>query len=137
MTLLIGDVVPDFDADTTQGRINFYKEIEGHWAILFSHPADFTPVCTTELGYTAKLQPEFAKRDVKVFALSVDPLERHNSWSNDIKDVTGFAPNYPMIADTDRRVSRLYGMIHPNAADTSTVRSVFVIGPDKKVKMKM
>ena len=137
MTLLIGDVVPDFDADTTQGRINFYKEIEGHWAILFSHPADFTPVCTTELGYTAKLQPDFAKRDIKVFALSVDPLEKHECWSTDIKDVSGFTVNFQMIADPDRKIANLYGMIHPNASDTSTVRSVYVIGPDKKVKMKL
>jgi alkyl hydroperoxide reductase subunit AhpC len=137
MTLLIGDVVPDFEADTTQGHIDFYKEIEGHWAILFSHPADFTPVCTTELGYTAKLQPDFQKRDVKVFALSVDPLEKHERWSGDIKDVTGFTVNFPMIADPGRQIANLYGMIHPNASDTSTVRSVFVIGPDKKVKMKL
>jgi len=137
MTLLIGDVVPDFDADTTQGPINFYKEIDGHWAILFSHPADFTPVCTTELGYTAKLQPDFQKRDIKVFALSVDPLEKHENWSQDIKDVTGFSVNFPMIAAPDRRAANLYGMIHPNDSDTSTVRSVFVIGPDKKVKMKL
>ena len=137
MTLLIGDAAPDFEADTTEGPIRFHEAIDGHWAVLFSHPSDFTPVCTTELGYTAKLKPDFDRRDVKIFALSVDPLDRHRSWSTDIRDATGYGVNFPMIADPDRKIASLYGMIHPNASDTSTVRSVFVIGPDKKIKMKL
>jgi alkyl hydroperoxide reductase subunit AhpC len=135
MALQLGDVAPDFEADTTEGRIKFHDWIGNSWAVLFSHPKNFTPVCTTELGYTSKLKPEFDKRNVKVIGLSVDPLSSHEAWSNDIKETQGYALNFPLIADADRKVSDLYGMIHPNASDTLTVRSVFVIGPDKKVKL--
>ena len=135
-TLLIGDEAPNFTAQTTEGEINFHDYIDGHWAVLFSHPKNFTPVCTTELGYTSKLRPEFEKRGVKVMGLSVDKLEDHDGWAKDIEDTQGAALNFPLIAD-DRTVADLYGMIHPNANDTMTVRSVFVIGPDKKVKMKL
>lgn len=137
MTLLIGDTVPDFEADTTEGHIRFHDYIEGKWAVLFSHPADFTPVCTTELGYTAKLKPEFEKRGVTVLGLSVDSLEDHKAWIGDIGETQGTAVNFPMIADPDRKVANLFGMIHPNADSTATVRSLFVIGPDKKVKLKI
>src|SRR5918992_6183595 len=137
MPVRLGDEAPDFSADTTEGRINFHEWKQGKWAVLFSHPRDFTPVCTTELGAVAKLKPEFDKRNTKVIGLSVDPLDAHQGWSKDIQDVTGAAPNFPMIADPDRKVADLYGMIHPNAADTTTVRSVFVIGPDKKVKLTL
>ena len=137
MALRIGDRAPDFEADTTKGRIKFHEWLGDSWGILFSHPKDFTPVCTTELGAVAKLKPEFEKRNAKVIGLSVDPLDAHKDWSKDIKDVTGTAPNFPMIADPDRTVADLYGMIHPNAADTTTVRSVFIIGPDKKVKLTL
>lgn len=137
MALLIGDTVPNFDAETTEGKISFYDYIDGHWAVVFSHPADFTPVCTTELGYTAKLKPEFEKRDVKVLGLSVDPIEDHNAWIGDIEETQGTAVNFPMIADPDKTVANLFGMIHPNADNTATVRSLFVIGPDKKVKLKI
>ena len=137
MSLRINDVAPDFTAETTQGPIHFHEWIGDNWAVLFSHPKNFTPVCTTELGYTAKLQPEFAKRDVKVIGLSVDQIESHEPWSKDIEETQGTALNFPLIADTDKSIANLYGMIHPNASDTLTVRSVFVIGPDKKVKLTL
>ena len=135
MTLRLGDEAPNFTANTTEGEIDFHSWLGDSWGVLFSHPKDFTPVCTTELGYTAKLKPEFDKRGVKVIGLSVDPLDRHEGWAQDIQDVTGHAPNFPMISDEDKRVSELYGMLDQNAADTQTVRSVFVIGPDKKIKL--
>lgn len=135
MALRLGDEAPDFTAETTEGTINFHEWLGDSWGVLFSHPKDFTPICTTELGYTAKLKPEFEKRGVKVIGLSVDPLDDHQKWSKDIEDVTGNFPNFPMIADPDRKVADLYDMIHPNASDTLTVRSVFVIGPDKKIKL--
>ena len=135
MALQLGDVAPDFTAQTTEGEIRFHNWIGVGWAILFSHPKDFTPVCTTELGAVAKLKPEFAKRNVKVIGLSVDPLDSHKGWSKDIEETQGAALNFPLIADADRKVSDLYGMIHPNANDTLTVRSVFVVGPGKKVKL--
>jgi alkyl hydroperoxide reductase subunit AhpC len=135
MALRLGDDAPDFTAETTEGTINFYDWKGDSWAVLFSHPKDFTPVCTTELGYTAKLQPEFAKRNVKVIGLSVDSNENHEGWANDIEETQGQRPNFPIIADADRKVSDLYDMIHPNASETTTVRSVFVIGPDNKVKL--
>lgn len=134
--LLIGDDAPNFTAQTTEGEITFHDFIEGSWAVLFSHPKNYTPVCTTELGYTAKLKDEFAKRGVKVMGLSVDALENHDGWLDDIKQTQGAAVNFPLIAD-DGTVAKLYGMIHPNASDTMTVRSVYVIGPDKKVKLKL
>ena len=134
MALLIGDTAPDFEVDSTEGPIKFHDYIDGSWAVLFSHPADFTPVCTTELGYTAKLKPEFAKRNVKVLGVSVDPLDDHERWSKDIEETQGTALNFPLIADPSRVVASLYDMIHPNADNTFTVRSVFIIGPDKKVK---
>ena len=137
MALQLGDEAPDFTAETTEGTVHFYEWLGDKWGVLFSHPKDFTPVCTTELGAVAKLKPEFEKRNAKVIGLSVDPLESHAGWSKDIKDVTGTAPNFPMIADPERKVADLYGMIHPNAADTTTVRSVFVIGPDNKVKLTL
>ena len=135
MALQIGDTAPDFEAQTTQGPIRFHEWIGDSWAVLFSHPKDFTPVCTTELGYTAKLKDQFDERGVKVIGLSVDGLDEHVRWSKDIEDTQGIAPNFPMIADSDRKVADLYDMIHPNASDTATVRSVFVIGPDKKIKL--
>ena len=144
MALSLGDTAPDFEADTTDGRIKFHDWIGDKWAVLFSHPKDFTPVCTTELGYMAKIKPEFDKRGVKIIGLSVDPVDRHAGWAADIKETQGHAPNYPMIGDTDFNVSKLYGML-PAAvsgdpskrtpADNQTVRNVFVIGPDKKVKL--
>lgn len=137
MALLIGDTAPDFEADTTEGRIRFHDYIDGHWAVLFSHPKNYTPVCTTELGYTAKLKPEFEKRGVKVMGLSVDKIEDHAGWAKDIEDTQGAALNFPLIADHDRAVATKYEMIHPNADDSLTVRSVFVIGPDKKIKLKI
>ena len=137
MALRLGDDAPNFTAETTEGPINFHEWKGNRWAILFSHPRDFTPVCTTELGAVAKLKPEFDKRNVKVIGLSVDPLDAHAKWSEDIKDVTGAAPNFPMIADPDRKVALLYDMIHPNASETATVRSVFVIGPDNKIKLTL
>jgi alkyl hydroperoxide reductase subunit AhpC len=137
MSLQIGDIAPDFTAQTTEGEIHFYDYIEGKWAVLFSHPKNFTPVCTTELGYTAYLKPQFEKRGVKVLGLSVDKLDSHEPWSKDIEETQGTALNFPLIADTDKTIANLYGMIHPNASDTMTVRSVFVIGPDKKVKLTM
>jgi thioredoxin-dependent peroxiredoxin len=137
MALLIGDTAPDFEAETTEGKIRFYDFIDGHWAVIFSHPADFTPVCTTELGYSAKLKPEFDKRDVKVIGLSVDPIEDHKAWIGDIEETQGTAVNFPMIADPDGAVATAYGMIHPNSDAKLTVRSLFVIGPDKKIKLKI
>ena len=137
MAILIGDTAPDFELDSTEGPIHFYDYIEGHWAVLFSHPKNFTPVCTTELGDTAKLKPEFDKRDVKVLGLSVDKLEDHAAWASDIAETQGTALNFPLLADTKGEVARKYDMIHPNADNTLTVRSVFVIGPDKKVKLKI
>lgn len=137
MAVLIGDVAPDFKADTTEGPISFHEYIDGKWAVLFSHPKNFTPVCTTELGYTSKLKGEFDKRGVVVLGLSVDGLEDHDKWAKDIEETQGHALNFPLIADKDRIVATLYDMIHPNASDTLTVRTVFVIGPDKKVKMSL
>jgi alkyl hydroperoxide reductase subunit AhpC len=146
MTLRIGDVAPDFEADTTEGRIRFHEWIGNSWAVLFSHPKDFTPVCTTELGYMARLKPEFDKRNTKVIGLSVDPVESHKRWSDDIRETQGHAPNYPMIGDRDLTISKLYGMLPATlegtcdsrtAADNQTVRNVFVIGPDKKIKLLM
>ncbi len=141
MTIRIGDEAPDFTADTTEGKIAFHKWIGNKWAILFSHPKDFTPVCTTELGYVAKLKAEFDKRNTKVIGLSVDPVSDHKAWAGDIKDTQGVGVNFPIIGDADLSVSKLYDMIHPNASggkrsanDNATVRSVFMIGPDKKVK---
>jgi alkyl hydroperoxide reductase subunit AhpC len=144
MALLIGDIAPDFEADTTQGHIRFHEWLGTSWGVLFSHPKDFTPVCTTELGYMAKLEPDFKKRNVKVIGLSVDPLDKHKSWSKDIEETQGFAPNFPMIADPDLSISKAYGMLPAaagatsegrTAADNQTVRNVYVIGPDKKVKL--
>lgn len=137
MAVRLGDDAPNFSAETTEGTIDFYQWKADSWAVLFSHPKDFTPVCTTELGTVAKLKPEFDKRGVKVIGLSVDPVESHHTWEKDIADVTGNAVNFPMIADSDRKVADLYDMIHPNANDTLTVRSVFVIGPDNKVKLTL
>ena len=135
MAVRIGDVAPDFEQDSTEGRIKFHDFIGDKWVVLFSHPKDFTPVCTTELGYLAKLKPEFDKRNTKVIGLSVDGVDDHRKWAKDIEDTQGAKLNYPLLADADRKVSGLYDMIHPNANDTLTVRSVFVIGPDKKVKL--
>jgi alkyl hydroperoxide reductase subunit AhpC len=135
MSIRLGDIAPDFTAETTEGQVRFHDWLGQDWGVLFSHPKDFTPVCTTELGEVAKLKAEFAKRGVKVIGLSVDPLDAHARWSKDIAETQGAAPNFPMIADPERKVADLYGMIHPNASDTATVRSVFVIGPDKKVKL--
>ena len=135
MGLRLGDIAPDFTAQTTVGEINLYEYLGNSWGILFSHPADFTPVCTTELGKTALLKHEFAKRNVKVLAVSVDPLEKHFGWVNDINETQKCDVNFPIIADSDRKVADLYDMIHPNASETFTVRSLFVIGPDKKVKL--
>ena len=137
MALQLGDIAPDFEADTTEGHIRFHEWLGNSWGVLFSHPKDFTPVCTTELGYTARLKPEFDKRGVKVIGLSVDPLDAHRRWSKDIEETQGTAPNFPMIADADRKIANLYGMIHPNASDTLTVRSAFIIGPDKKIKLSI
>ncbi|MBO0724614.1 MAG: peroxiredoxin [Blastocatellia bacterium] len=135
MALRIGEVVPDFSADTTEGPIkSFHEWIGDGWAILFSHPKDFTPVCTTELGYVAKLKPEFDKRGVKVLGLSVDPVDSHKKWAKDIEETQGTALNFPVIADLEQKVARLYDMIHPEVSDVFTVRTVYIIGPDKKVK---
>ncbi len=134
MALRLGDIAPDFEQDSTQGRIRFHEYLGQSWGLLFSHPADFTPVCTTELGVTARLKPEFDKRDVKVLALSVDDRRSHDGWLPDIAETQGTAVNFPVLADPDRKVAALYDMIHPNADDKTTVRSVFFIGPDKKVK---
>ena len=135
MALRLGDIAPDFNAVTTEGEINFHEYLGNGWGILFSHPADYTPVCTTELGKTALLQEEFRKRNVKVLAVSVDPLEKHKGWVNDINETQHVNVQFPIIADEDRNVATLYDMIHPNASETFTVRSLFVIGPDKKVKL--
>ena len=144
MALAINDTAPDFEAETTEGKIRFHDWIGDKWVVLFSHPKDFTPVCTTELGYMAKIKPEFDKRGVKIIGLSVDPVDKHAGWAADIKETQGFAPNYPMIGDTDYNVSKLYGMLPAaisgdpakrTAADNQTVRNVFVIGPDKKIKL--
>jgi alkyl hydroperoxide reductase subunit AhpC len=135
MALQLGDEAPDFTAETTQGTLNFYEYLGDSWGVLFSHPKDFTPVCTTELGAVAKLADEFARRNTKVIAVSVDAVDSHQRWVPDINETQGTEVNYPIIADSDRKVADLYGMIHPNMSDTTTVRSVFVIGPDKKVKL--
>ena len=144
MALHIGDIAPDFEADTTEGSIRFHDWIGDSWAVLFSHPKDFTPVCTTELGYMAKIKPDFDRRNVKVIGLSVDPVDKHATWAKDIEETQGHAPNYPMIGDVDFNVSKLYGMLPASTsgdplvrtpADNQTVRNVFVIGPDKKVKL--
>jgi thioredoxin-dependent peroxiredoxin len=135
MALRLGDVAPNFKAQTTAGEIDFYEYLGNSWGILFSHPADYTPVCTTELGKTALLKDEFAKRNVKVLAVSVDSLDRHAGWINDINETQNVQVDFPLIADSDRNVSTLYDMIHPNASATATVRSLFVIGPDKLVKL--
>jgi alkyl hydroperoxide reductase subunit AhpC len=144
MTLKIGDTAPDFDADTTEGRIHFHEWLGDGWGVLFSHPKDFTPVCTTELGYMARIKPEFDKRNVKIIGLSVDPVGDHTRWANDIKETQGHAPNYPLIGDADFTVSKLYEMLPAStsgdpskrsAADNLTVRNVFVVGPDKKLKL--
>jgi alkyl hydroperoxide reductase subunit AhpC len=132
---LLGDDAPDFTAETTEGVVRFHEWLGSAWGVLFSHPKDFTPVCTTELGEIARLKDEFERRNVRVMGLSVDPLDAHERWSRDIEETQGIAPNFPMIADPDRTVAGLYGMIHPSASDTVTVRTVFVIGPDKKVKL--
>ncbi|MDR1988666.1 MAG: peroxiredoxin [Acidobacteriaceae bacterium] len=137
MAVRIGDEVPNFQAETTEGPIDFFQWKGNSWAILFSHPRDFTPVCTTELGAVAKLKPEFEKRNVKVIGLSVDPTDAHEKWAQDIKDVTGAALNFPLIGDHDKSVANKYDMIHPNASDTATVRSVFVIGADNKLKLTL
>jgi thioredoxin-dependent peroxiredoxin len=137
MAIRLGDIAPDFTADTTQGTISFHEWLGDGWGVLFSHPKDFTPVCTTELGYVAKIKPEFDKRNVKVIGLSVDPVESHVKWEQDIEETQGTKVNFPMIGDPDRKVSDLYDMVHPNANDTLTVRSVFIIGPDKKVKLTL
>ena len=144
MSIRLGDTAPDFEADTTESRIRFHEWIGDGWAVLFSHPKDFTPVCTTELGYMARIKPEFDKRGVKILGVSVDPIEDHHRWSKDIEETQGIAPNYPMIGDTELKVAKLYGMLPAGAGDSSagrtpadnaTVRNVFVIGPDKKVKL--
>ena len=144
MALQIGDVAPDFEAQTTEGPIHFHEWLGNSWGVLFSHPKDFTPVCTTELGYMARLKPEFDKRHTKIIGLSVDPVENHKKWSNDIKETQGYAPNYPMIGDTDLKISKAWGMLPASlegtcdgrtAADNQTVRNVFVVGPDKKIKL--
>ena len=144
MALQLGDLAPDFEAETTEGRVRFHEWLGNSWGVLFSHPKDFTPVCTTELGYMAKLKPEFDRRNTKIIGLSVDPVDNHKRWSNDIKETQGHAPNYPMIGDTDLKVSKAWGMLPGSlegtcdgrtAADNQTVRNVFVIGPDKKIKL--
>jgi len=144
MALQLGETAPDFEADTTQGRIRFHEWLGDSWGVLFSHPKDFTPVCTTELGYMARIKPEFDKRRVKIIGLSVDPVDRHSKWADDIKDTQGVAPNFPMIGDPDLKISKLYGMLPASAsgsaegrtpADNQTVRNVFVVGPDKKIKL--
>jgi alkyl hydroperoxide reductase subunit AhpC len=137
MSIQLGDEAPNFKADTTQGPIDFHQWKGNSWAVLFSHPKDFTPVCTTELGAVAALKGEFDKRNTKVIGLSVDPIDSHVKWAGDIKDVTGHAVNFPMIGDPDKKIADLYGMIHPNASDTMTVRSVFIVGPDNKVKLTL
>ncbi len=144
MTLQLGETAPDFEAETTEGPIRFYDWLGDSWAVLFSHPKDFTPVCTTELGYMAKIKPEFDRRGVKIIGLSVDPVDKHSTWAKDIEETQGVAPNYPMIGDSDFKVSKLYGMLSLDVdgdaadrtpADNQTVRNVYVIGPDKKIKL--
>ena len=135
MSLRLGDIAPNFRATTSAGEIDFYEYLGNGWGVLFSHPADYTPVCTTELGKTALLKEEFAKRNVKVLAVSVDPLDKHLGWINDINETQNCSVEFPIVADEDRTVANLYGMIHPNASETFTVRSLFVIGPDKKIKL--
>jgi len=144
MSLQLGQIAPDFEATTTEGKIRFHEWIGDSWAVLFSHPKDFTPVCTTELGYMAKLKPEFDKRGTKIIGLSVDPVDRHAKWADDIRETQGYAPNFPMIGDTDLNVSKSYGMLPADldgscdgrtAADNQTVRNVFIVGPDKRVKL--
>ena len=137
MSLRLGDIAPDFTANTTEGPIHFHEWLGNSWGMIFSHPADFTPVCTTELGRTAQLSDEFAKRGVKVVAVSVDPLDQHHEWVKDINEVNNTTVNFPLIADENREVATLYDMIHPNASEKSTVRSVFIIGPDKKIKLTL
>jgi len=135
MNLRLGDTAPDFTQDSTEGKINFYEWAGDSWVVLFSHPKDFTPVCTTELGEVSRLKLQFQQRNVKVIGLSVDPLDDHRRWADDIAETQGYALNFPLLADADRHVSDLYGMIHPNASDTMTVRSVFVIDPNKKIRL--
>src|SRR5690606_37443315 len=135
MSLQLGDIAPNFQAQTSKGDIDFYDYVGNHWVVLFSHPGDYTPVCTTELGRTAALQSEFDKRGVKVLALSVDSVQDHKGWIKDINETQNVNVDYPIIADEDRKISELFGMIHPNASSTSTVRSVYIIGPDKKVRL--
>ncbi len=135
MALRLGDEAPNFTAETTEGKINFHEWLGDSWGILFSHPKDFTPVCTTELGYMARIMPEFKKRNVKILAVSVDPLDAHKGWINDINETQNCTVSYPLIADPEKKVAQLYDMIHPNAMDNLTVRSVYVIGPDKKIKL--
>jgi alkyl hydroperoxide reductase subunit AhpC len=137
MTLRLGDVAPDFSVDTTEGPLSFHDYKSGSWAVLFSHPKDFTPVCTTELGRVAGLKPEFDKRNVKVLGVSVDGLSDHQKWASDIEDVTGNKLNFPLIADPEKKVADLYDMIHPNANDTLTVRSVFIVDPDNKIRLTL
>ena len=137
MSLQLGDVVPDFTQESTEGSIQFHKWLGDSWGVLFSHPKNFTPVCTTELGAVSKLKGEFDKRNCKIIGLSVDPLKDHHAWSKDIEETQGAQLNCPLLADADKKVSNLYGMIHPNASDTMTVRSVFIIGPDKKLKLSL
>ncbi|MEZ5376050.1 MAG: peroxiredoxin [Acidimicrobiales bacterium] len=137
MSLHLGDTAPDFTAETTDGELSFHDWKKGSWAVFFSHPADYTPVCTTELGRTAALESEFAKRNTKAMALSIDPIEDHRGWAPDIGEVTGTALNFPIVADPDRKVAELYDMIHPGAGDTSTVRSVFIIDPDNKLRLML
>ncbi|MDB5985586.1 MAG: peroxiredoxin [Nevskia sp.] len=137
MALQLGDIAPDFEAETTQGKIKFHDWLGSSWGVLFSHPKNYTPVCTTELGYTAKLKPQFDRRNVKAIGLSVDKLVDHEGWSKDIEETQGAALNFPLIADPDKKVANLYGMIHPNASDTMTVRSVFVIDPNKKIRLTL
>ncbi len=135
MSLRLGDMAPNFKANTTEGEIDFHEYLGNRWGVLFSHPADYTPVCTTELGKTALLKNEFEKRNVKVLAVSVDPIDKHFGWRNDINETQNCTVNFPLIADEDKTVANLYGMIHPNSSETATVRSLFVIGPDKKIKL--
>ena len=137
MSLRLGDTAPDFTAETTEGPIRFHEWIGDRWAILFSHPRDFTPVCTTELGYVARLKPEFDKRNVKVIGLSIDPVDSHRGWAADIKETQGYAPNFPIVADPERKVANLYGMMHPAHDEVYTVRTVFVIDPKKKVRLTL
>jgi alkyl hydroperoxide reductase subunit AhpC len=137
MSLQLGDKAPDFTAETTEGKINFYEFLGDNWGVIFSHPADYTPVCTTELGRTAALQKEFDKRGVKIIAVSVDPLDKHLGWREDINKTQNVNVEFPIIADEDKKVASLYGMIHPNASTTATVRSLFIIGPDKTIKLML